>query len=75
MKNILRVWRGVEAESKRLQDKNTEEMWRWVDVEEIPETGCMTSRVSNEPDKDLDESSTSLTSLAISLYLLCNLVL
>ena len=75
MKNILRVWKAVEAKSAELQNKDTPEMWQWVPLEDVEETGCMTSRVENSDDSEdadqpEDDESSSLN-VAISLAILC----
>ena len=77
MKNILRVWKAVEAKSAELQNKKTPEMWQWVPLEEVEETGCMTSRVENsddsedadQPGEPEDDESSSFN-VAISLAIL-----
>ena len=74
MKNILRVWKAVEAKSVELQNKKTPEMWQWVPLEDVEETGCMTSRVkssddSEDADQPEDDESSSFN-VAISLAIL-----
>ena len=75
MKNILRVWKAVEAKSVELQNKKTPEMWQWVPLEDVEETGCMTSRVENSDDsEDADQpedDESSSFNVAISLAILC----
>ena len=75
MKNILRVWKAVEAKSAELQNKKTPEMWQWVPLEDVEETGCMTSRVENSDDsEDADQpedDESSSFNVAISLAILC----
>ena len=74
MKNILRVWKAVEAKSAELQNKKTPEMWQWVPLEEVEETSCMTSRVENSDDsEDADQpedDESSSFKVAISLAIL-----
>ena len=74
MKNILRVWKAVEAKSAELQNKKTPEMWQWVPLEDVEETGCMTSRVENSDDsEDADQpedDESSSFNVAISLAIL-----
>ena len=58
MKNAIRVWKGVEAASEALQAAKTAEMWQWVPIDAVAETGCMTGRVSEDAeDAEDDEPS------------------
>ena len=71
MKNILRVWKAVEAKSDELQNKKTPEMWQWVPLEDVEETGCMTSRVDNSDDsEDAEDDESSSFKVAVSLAVL-----
>ena len=71
MKNILRVWKAVEAKSEELKNEKTKEMWQWVPLEEVEETGCMTSRVESSDDsEDAEDDENSSLSLTISLTVL-----
>ena len=45
MKNIMRVWRGVEAQAAKLQ-LETEPAWSWVPIDEVPDQTCVSSRQS-----------------------------
>merc|ERR1719383_1390179 len=45
MKNILRVWYGVEEEAARLQ-KISKPAWEWVPIDEVADQTCVTSRES-----------------------------
>ena len=55
MKNALRVWKGVEAASEELKANKTAEMWEWVPIDAVAETGCMTGRVTGDDDEPTDE--------------------
>jgi len=71
MKNILRVWKAVEAKSEELKNEKTKEMWQWVPLEEVEETGCMTSRVESSDDsEDAEDDENSSLSLTICLTVL-----
>ena len=71
MENMLRVWEEVEQKSNELTEKK-EEDWQWIDVEDIEDTGCMTSRVNNEGSNGITENILNLTLFTLLTVLYIN---
>merc|ERR1711935_38745 len=70
MKNAIRVWKGVEAASEALQAAKTAEMWQWVPIDAVAETGCMTGRVSEDAEDDDEPSGDGAFELAAATIFL-----
>lgn len=75
MRNMLRVWRGVEKASADLKAAKAPEMWQWVPTKDVPkeETGCMTGRIADEddPPADGEDDSNDSSILGMTATLLC----
>ena len=55
MKNILRVWKGVEEEAAKLQEE-TKPAWEWVPIDEDKVKIYDFSNTQNRTKFDLSES-------------------